>query len=141
MSIFSLNDPNQGLIGAITNPIQWISNIFTNLFNLMDTIIKGLNEFKNGITELISLLQRVIDGIKVGNIDGLPVLEAIGTYRYLVGDIVFHFTYFMVLMGIGFTLFKLLLMFYKILQSAFNLSGTGLLNGLASKIGISKLFG
>ena len=95
--------------------MQWIENI-TNIPNKIVEIValilsafsevaSALQDFYNTIVELKDLVLGMVVDPSSGS--GLPVYEAIGLVRYLVGDVIFHIIYIIVLIGCLATIYKL----------------------------------
>lgn len=77
----------------------FLGNLYSALVQFYDTIIEA-NEYVNSL----------IDGAATGSVQGLPLLQIIGAYRYLVTDPIFYLTYMLVLIGCLFTIYQLVLL-------------------------------
>ena len=95
--------------------MQWVENI-TNIPNKIVEIValilsafsevaSALQDFYNTLLELKDTILGMVVDPSSGS--GLPVYESIGLVRYLVGDVIFHVIYIIVLIGCLATLYKL----------------------------------
>lgn len=95
--------------------MQWVENI-TNIPNKIVEIValilsafsevaSALQDFYNTLLELKDTILGMVVDPSSGS--GLPVYDAIGLVRYLVGDVIFHVIYIIVLIGCLATLYKL----------------------------------
>lgn len=95
--------------------MQWIENI-TNIPNKIIEIVSlilsafsevasALQDFYNTLVELKDLILNMVVDPSSGS--GLPVIDSIGLVRYLVGDVIFHIIYIIILIGCLATLYKL----------------------------------
>lgn len=95
--------------------MQWVENI-TNIPNKIVEIValilsafsevaSALQDFYNTLLELKDTILGMVVDPSSGS--GLPVYEAIGLVRYLVGDVIFHIIYIIVLIGCLATIYKL----------------------------------
>ena len=83
---------------AITNVVGLILDAFVNVFD-------ALNEFYNMLKDFNNTVVAITKDPSTGT--GLPVVDAIGVFRYLVGDVAFYVIYMVVLFGCLFTIYKL----------------------------------
>lgn len=83
---------------AITNVVGLILDAFVNVF-------EALNEFYNMLKDFNNTVVAITKDPSTGT--GLPVVDAIGVFRYLVGDVAFYVIYMVVLFGCLFTIYKL----------------------------------
>lgn len=129
MNIFDFN-PFQSVDISFSGIMGFWSDLFSFIFSEFGMLLNSVTDMIGGIINLQNIVDGMISGIENNDINGLPVLEAIGVYRYLVGDIVFNFTYLSLLFGIGFTIVKLILLFKKIIGEFFDTGGTSILRKL-----------
>lgn len=83
---------------AVSNVVGLILDAFVNVFNALDEFYNILKDFN---TTVVAITKDPSTGT------GLPVVEAIGVFRYLVGDGAFYVIYMVVLFGCLFTIYKL----------------------------------
>ena len=88
----------EGIGTAIIEVVQLILDAFVSVFN-------ALNEFYNMLKEFNGMIIAMTKDPSSST--GLPVVEAIGVFRYLVGDMAFYVIYMAVLFGCLFTIYKL----------------------------------
>lgn len=95
--------------------MQWVENI-TNIPNkiveIVALILSAFSEVASALQDFYTTLLELKDTILGMVVDpssgsGLPVYEAIGLVRYLVGDVIFHIIYIIVLIGCLATIYKL----------------------------------
>lgn len=83
---------------AILGVVELILEMFVNVY-------EALNEFYSMLKEFNDMVVSMTKNPSVNT--GLPVVEAIGVFRYLVGDVIFYIIYLAVLFGCLFTIYKL----------------------------------
>ena len=83
---------------AILGVVELILDMFVNVYD-------ALNEFYSMLKEFNDMVVSMTKNPSVNT--GLPVVEAIGVFRYLVGDVIFYIIYLAVLFGCLFTIYKL----------------------------------
>lgn len=88
----------EGIGTAIIEVVQLILDAFVSVFN-------ALNEFYNMLKEFNGMIIAMTKDPSSST--GLPVVDAIGVFRYLVGDMAFYVIYMAVLFGCLFTIYKL----------------------------------
>ena len=86
--------------------LDFIFTFFSNIVSALSNFYGTLNEINNYVIELG-------DSAKSGITNGIPILDSVGLYRYLMGDPVFYLTYILVLSGCLFTIYKLVLLLIK----------------------------
>lgn len=94
---------NGGLLEIIERIIVFVFQFFNNAYY-------ALIEFYNVLVESNNYIKQLTLGATSGSIEGLPLLETIGAYRYLVTDPIFYLTYILIVSGCLFTLYKLFLL-------------------------------
>ena len=90
--------------------LQGISNFLSFLFTFLGNILEAMSNFYTTLLEINSYVIELGDSAQSGITGGLPILESVGLYRYLMGDPVFYMTYILVVIGCAFTIFKLVLL-------------------------------
>lgn len=95
------------------NIIDIIKNIFITIFDIIVAIFEYIFKFTETLIGINVYILNLITSIENGNVEGLPFLEVIGAYRFLVGDTIFNLTYLLIVSGAFFTLYKLLLILYR----------------------------
>lgn len=125
------NDPFSVGEGFLEKLLSGISKIFSILFSIISSIVSAIEMFYKSLVDITAWIDNLITGLTTGNVDGLPVLEAIGTYRYLVGDTIFYLTYMLIVTGCLFTIYKLCLLIYEEITK---MSGSSVFASIFSKM-------
>lgn len=97
---------NGNILDTVTNFLFFIFTFFKNL-------VSALTNFYNVLIEINSYVVDLGNSAQSGITGGLPILESVGVYRYLIGDPIFYLTYILVLVGCLFTIYKLVLLLIK----------------------------
>lgn len=112
-------DGLSALFGFTSDMLSAIGGVLVSIFEMTEKFYKLLTEFTEYIDSMTLAARN-------GTLEGLPLNGAIATYRYLVGEVVFHFTYVLIISGILFTLYKLMVLLYKAYLSYRSESTSGL---------------
>lgn len=133
MSGLDLPTLNELLDGNI---IDIIKNIFTTIFMILVAVIDYIFKFVETLMGVNIYILNMITSVESGSVEGLPFLEVIGAYRFLVGDTIFNLTYMMIVSGALFTLYKLLLVLYRRFNEAKKdtTSSSNSINGIFSLV-------
>ena len=75
------------------------------ILSACSVVASALEEFYNTLVELKDMILGMVVDPSSGS--GLPIYEAIGLVRYLVGDVIFHIIYIIILIGCLTTIYKL----------------------------------
>ena len=105
----SFPDINSLLDGDI---LDVIVNVFKFLFSLIVVFVDCILNFVDQLYTINTYISDLTFAINNGNVNGLPIIQVIGAYRFLVGDMIFQLTYAFVVFGCSFTLYKLFLVLY-----------------------------
>lgn len=100
------------LLDSIDSFWDILSTLWTTLVDMITSAVEALITFHTMLDEFDARIIAMTDSCGVTEFDGLPVVEAIAMYRYLVGDVVFYLIYMLVLFGCLFTIFKLVVLIY-----------------------------
>ena len=92
-------------IDNITQLPSKIISIISMILNAFSEVAFALKDFYNTLSDLKDTVFNMVVDPSCGS--GLPVVESIGLVRYLVGDLIFHVIYIVVLVGCLSTLYKL----------------------------------
>lgn len=82
-----------------------ITNVVGLIFGAFVDVHDSLNEFYNMLKDFNQTVVAITKDPSTGT--GLPVVESIGVFRYLVGDPAFFVIYMVILFGCLFTIYKL----------------------------------
>lgn len=88
--------------------LDTIVSFFEFVLQLAADLSGAVINFYQALVELNLYLNNLIVSAQHGTVQGLPLLGAIGTYRYLVTDPIFYLTYMLVLFGCLFTVYQLI---------------------------------
>lgn len=94
------------------NIMQSISEIPSKIVFVVNLLIDMISEVCSSLKDFYEMLRDFNNTIVSVTADpsantGLPVVQAIGTFRYLVGEVAFHVIYICILFGCLFTIYKL----------------------------------
>ena len=81
-----------------------VSNFFNFIFMFISNIVSALTNFYDTLVEINTYVVQLGNSAQSGVASDLPVLQCVGTYRYLMGDPVFNMTYIMDVTGCLFTI-------------------------------------
>lgn len=92
--------------------IENIANIPNKIIEVISLILSAFTEVSAALQDFYTTLVELKDTVLGMVVDpssgsGLPVYEAIGMVRYLVGDVIFHIIYIVILIGCLTTIYKL----------------------------------
>lgn len=135
----SLNPPTiDGFFNG--SVLSGITSFFDFIFTFIGNIVSAMRNFYSTLVEINAYVIDLGNSAQSGITNGLPVLETVGLYRYLMGDAVFYMTYILVVTGCLFTIYKLVLLFIKTFKEMNStITGNGKTSaGLLSHI--SKIF-
>lgn len=121
------------------NILESIVSFFDFIFTFIGNVVTAMTNFYDTLVEVNTYVIDLGNSAQSGITNGIPVLETVGLYRYLMGDPVFYMTYILVVTGCLFTIYKLVLLFIKTFKEMRNsITGNGKtsvgLVGLLSKI-------
>lgn len=113
-----------------------VADIWNDFVNALMTAFTSIFEFHGLLVEQNIVMQDMIDQITLGNsFDGVNLVTYIGAYRYLAGDVLFLYTYLLLIVGAGFMIYKLVISIINFIKNVFMGSGD-----IASKVKLGKLF-
>ena len=90
------------------NIIQWLIDVVKLIFDMFQSIAEALFTFYDMLKDFNANLTQLSTDPAFGS--GLPVIQAIGVVRYLVGDVIFYFLYMVILFGCLATILRLVLL-------------------------------
>ena len=96
--------------GKIGSFFQSILDMITSVLSALQTLYTTLQDFDNMIINMT-------DTNGSSQFSGMPVVEAIGTFRYLVGDVAFYMIYLTVLFGCLWTIYVLVTKLYEAMDA------------------------
>lgn len=110
--LFDIQVIEPPIIDDFTNGgfLEMVQKIIVFIFQFFSNAYFALIEFYDMLIEINVYIKQLTLSSSSGNIEGLPLLEIIGAYRYLVTDPIFYLTYILIASGCMFTLYKLFLL-------------------------------
>nr|WP_295683676.1 hypothetical protein [uncultured Lachnoclostridium sp.] len=90
-----------------------LSRIVSLLGGVLTGLIEAIKMLYDALIDITAWIDNMITALNTGNVSGLPILQGVGAYRYLVGDLVFYLTYVTIVIGCLFTIYKLFQLIYK----------------------------
>lgn len=116
------------LIDSVVNGIENLKNMFFDAGeligdiyqNIVDVFILGIDSmttFYVGLIDQQDYMQSMIEQIDTGTFDGVNLVTIIGGYHYLVGDLMFNYTYIVLMFGSGIMVYRMMLMIYSFVKS------------------------
>ena len=104
------------ILKDLANAASSLLDFFQNIIDSIVSAFTGLAMFYNMLIEFDERIVAMIDNCGSKEFDGLPINEAIATFHYVVGDIIFYLIYLVVLYGCLWTVYKIVLIIYKYLK-------------------------
>ena len=105
--------------------LDGVSKVITVIFSILSGVIEAFNNLVDGLFEINGILSDMITGITNNSTDGFPILQGIGTYRYLVGDFIFYLTYLVLAFSLALTIVHLVYVIYSFFKKMYNNKSLG----------------
>ena len=86
-------DPNDLLIGSTLDIPGKIVSFFQTILDMITSVISALQTLYTTLQDFDTMIVDMADTNGSSQFSGMPVVEAIGTFRYLVGDVAFYMIY------------------------------------------------
>lgn len=86
---------------------------FIDIVDMIGSVIVILADFLNMLEEFDTTIVKMAESCGSSTFTGMPIVDAIGTFRYLVGDVAFMMIYFGIIMGCLLTVYKLCVLLYE----------------------------
>lgn len=128
------------LIDKLSSAPSALKNFFQEFIDMIATAIKALQSFYDTLDKFDKRIVAMVDNCGTTEFDGLPVVEAIATYHYVVGDVVFYLIYIVVLLGCLWTIFKIVLLIYKYVREFISQLSGGVVSSAQFSSLLTKLF-
>ena len=128
------------LIDKLSGAPAALKNFFEDFVNMIVTAIQALESFYDALDKFDKRIIAMVDNCGASEFDGMPVVKAIATYHYVVGDVVFYLIYIVVLFGCLWTIFKLVLLIYKSVRDMISQLSGGVISSTQFSAMITKLF-
>ena len=117
-----------------------LKEFFQNFIDMIATAIEALKTFYDLLQEFDERVVSMVDNCGSTEFDGLPVVEAISTFHYVVGDVIFYLIYIVVLFGCLWTIFKLVLLIYSHVRDFIAQLSGGVVSSTQFSTLLTKLF-
>lgn len=114
--------------------IDFFTNFFTMIFAFIDSLLTTADNLVNYLLDLCDLIGDMTSSCVSGSTGGFPILEAVGCYRWFVGDFIFYVTYLFISIGLMLTIWHVVKLIYNRLTNSMSIKGGSLLN-VFSKLG------
>ena len=82
-------DPNDLLIGSTLDIPGKIVGFFQTILDMITSVLSALQTLYTTLQDFDNMIINMADSNGSSQFSGMPVVEAIGTFRYLVGDVAF----------------------------------------------------
>ncbi len=128
------------LIDKLSGAPAALKNFFEDFVNMIATAIQALQSFYDTLDTFDKRIVAMVDNCGASEFDGMPVVKAIATYHYVVGDVVFYLIYIVVLFGCLWTIFKIVLLMYKFVRDMISQLSGGVVSSTQFSAMITKLF-
>ena len=89
-----------------------IGSFFQSILDMITSVISALHTLYTTLQEFDAMIIDMADTNGTSQFTGMPVVEAISTFRYLVGDVAFYMIYLTVLFGCLWTIYVLVTKLY-----------------------------
>lgn len=127
------------LVESFTDLITKVGNFFTYIVDTIVSILEALQLLYDMLLEFDARIIAMAESNSASEFTGMPVVEAISTFRYLVGDVAFYTIYLIILFGCLFTIYKLVTLLYDAIDALVNqVTGSSCKSLLTSFLG--KIF-
>lgn len=128
------------LINKLSSAPSALKNFFQEFIDMIATAIKALQSFYDTLDKFDKRIVAMVDNCGASEFDGMPVVKAIATYHYVVGDVVFYLIYIVVLLGCLWTIFKIVLLIYKYVRDFISQLSGGVVSSAQFSSLLTKLF-
>lgn len=125
--------------------LETFEEIFEKIVFIVNLILDAFVNVHDALNEFYNMLKEFNDTVIQMTIDpssnsGLPVVESIGVFRYLVGDVAFYVIYMIILFGCLFTIYKLVCLLMEGLHALKEQVSAGSYSGSALSSILSNFF-
>lgn len=128
------------LINKLSSAPSALKNFFQEFIDMIATAIQALQSFYDTLNTFDKRIVAMVDNCGASEFDGMPVVKAIATYHYVVGDVVFYLIYIVVLLGCLWTIFKIVLLIYKYVRDFISQLSGGVVSSAQFSSLLTKLF-
>lgn len=112
------------MLEGISQMKDSIMNLLQDILDAIVGVIQAMFNLNDMLNEFDLKIQQMTDSCGASEFTGMPIVDAIGTFRYLVGDLAFYMIYFTVLIGCLLTIYKILVLLFDALSALWdNITG------------------
>lgn len=126
------------LIDNILELPEKVLDFFQRVLDAILSVVDAMNQFYDILIDFDNDIQEMTAACSTGTFNGMPINTAIGTFHYLVGDLVFFLIYISILVGCLFTIYKIVTKIFDAVDALLlQLSGMNcksLISSLLSKL-------
>lgn len=109
------------LFSSLSDAASGIVDFFSDFVDMIKTSITALQTFYDMLVDFDERIVNMVDNCGSSEFDGLPVIKAIATYHYAVGDVVFYLMYMVILIGCLFTVYRIVVLLFQALMKLVDL--------------------
>lgn len=113
------------LIESFNELGSFFSQAYDNFISAIESSVEGLQLACDTINDFDARITTAVDTGFASEFGSLPVADAIGLIRYLVGDPIFYLIYLVILIGCLFTIYKLIVLLYEVVMRIKDIFKTG----------------
>ena len=110
-------NPNDLLVGSVLDIPGKIASFFQTILDMITSVLSALQTLYTTLQDFDNMIINMTDNNGSSQFSGMPVVEAIGTFRYLVGDVAFYMIYLTVLFGCLWTIYVLFTKLYEAMDA------------------------
>ncbi len=104
------------LFGSIDDIPSKVVDFFGDIIDIIASVLDALKTFYQMLEDFDATIVAMTESCGSSEFAGMPILDAIGMIRYLVGDIVFYMMYAGILFGCLFAVYKLVVLLFEALE-------------------------
>jgi phage-related minor tail protein len=109
------------LFSSLSDAASGIVDFFSDFVDMVKTSITALQTFYDMLVDFDERIVNMVDNCGSSEFDGLPIIKAIATYHYAVGDVVFYLMYMVILVGCLFTVYRIVVLLFQALMKLVDL--------------------
>ena len=113
------------LIQSFNELGSFFTDVYNKFISAIESSVEGLELARDTINEFDTRIVTAVDTGFQSEFGSLPVADAIGLIRYLVGDPIFYLIYLVILIGCLFTIYKLIVLLYEVIMRIKDMFKTG----------------
>lgn len=110
-------NPEDLLVSTLLDIPGKIGSFFQSILDMITSVISALHTLYTTLQEFDAMIIDMADTNGTSQFTGMPVVEAISTFRYLVGDVAFYMIYLTVLFGCLWTIYVLVTKLYEAIDA------------------------